>query len=49
MILGESIILTLTAAVVGIIMGVVGVEVLLAVTGAGFKPELNIEYIIKEP
>ena len=47
MILGESIILTLTAAVVGIIMGVVGVEVLLAVTGAGFKPELTLNILLR--
>ncbi|MGO9386727.1 MAG: ABC transporter permease [Methanobacterium sp.] len=47
MILGESIILTLTAAVVGIVVGVVGVNVLLAVTGAGFKPELTVGILLR--
>ena len=47
MILGESIILTLTAAVVGIVVGVIGVNVLLAVTGAGFKPELTVGILLR--
>lgn len=47
MILGESIILTLTAAVVGIIMGVVGVEVLLLVTNAGFTPVLTVAVLLR--
>ena len=47
MILGESIILTLTAAVVGIIVGVVGVTVLLMVTNAGFKPELTLSILLR--
>jgi putative ABC transport system permease protein len=47
MILGESIILTLTAAVVGIVVGVIGVNVLLSVTGAGFKPELTLGILLR--
>jgi putative ABC transport system permease protein len=47
MILGESIILTLTAEVVGIVVGVIGVNVLLAVTGAGFKPELTVGILLR--
>jgi putative ABC transport system permease protein len=47
MILGESIILTLTAAGVGIVVGVIGVNVLLAVTGAGFKPELTVGILLR--
>jgi putative ABC transport system permease protein len=47
MILGESIILTLTAAVVGIVVGVIGVNLLLAVTGAGFKPELTVGILLR--
>ncbi|MGP8022657.1 MAG: ABC transporter permease [Methanobacterium sp.] len=47
MILGESIILTLTAAVVGIVVGVIGVNVLLSVTGAGFKPELTVGILLR--
>jgi putative ABC transport system permease protein len=45
MILGESIVLTLTAAVVGIIMGVIGIEILLLIAGSGgstFSPVLTI-------
>jgi len=50
MILGESIILTLVAAVVGIIMGVIGVEVLLNVlptSGTAIKPVLTIEILLR--
>jgi len=47
MILGESIILTLTAAVVGIIVGVVGVEVLLAVIGSSFTAELTVNILLR--
>ncbi len=50
MILGESIILTLTAALVGIIMGVIGIETLLLVAGAAgstFKPELTVNILIR--
>jgi putative ABC transport system permease protein len=50
MILGESIILTLAAAVVGIIMGVVGVEVLLNVlpsAGTAIKPVLTVNILLR--
>jgi len=47
MILGESIILTLTAAVVGIVVGVVGVEVLLAVIGSSFTAELTVNILLR--
>ncbi len=50
MILGESVILTLVAAVVGIIMGIIGVEVLLNVipsTGTAIKPVLTSETLLK--
>jgi putative ABC transport system permease protein len=50
MILGESIILTLAAAVVGIIMGVIGVEVLLNVipsTGTAIKPVLTVNILLR--
>ncbi len=49
MILGESIILTLTAAIVGIIMGVIGIEILLLIAGAGgstFAPVLTINTLV---
>jgi putative ABC transport system permease protein len=50
MILGESIILTLAAAVVGIVMGVIGVEVLLNVlptTGTAIKPVLTADILLR--
>lgn len=49
MILCESIILTLVAAVVGIIMGVVGVEVLLRFisSGGSFTPVLTLNVLLK--
>ncbi len=50
MILGESIILTLTAAVVGIITGVIGIETLLLVAGAAgstFKPVLTLDVLAR--
>ncbi len=50
MILGESVILTLTAAVVGITVGVVGIETLLLVAGAAgstFKPVLTIDILAR--
>jgi len=50
MILGESIILTLVAAVVGIVMGVIGVEVLLNVvpsTGTAIKPVLTVNILLR--
>lgn len=50
MILGESIVLTLVAAVVGIIMGIVGVEVLLNVipsSGAVIKPVLTLDILAR--
>ncbi len=47
MILGESIILTLTAAVVGIVVGVLGVEVLLAVIGSSFTAELTVNILLR--
>ncbi len=47
MILGESIILTLTAAVVGIVVGVVGVEVLLTVIGSSFTAELTVNILLR--
>ena len=49
MILGESIIITLTAAIVGIIMGVIGIELLLLVAGAGgltFSPVLTVNTLL---
>ncbi len=47
MILGESIILTLTAAVVGIVVGVVGVYALLPLIGSGFQPELTVGILLR--
>lgn len=50
MVLCESIILTLTAAVVGIVMGIIGVEVLLAVipsTGSVIHPVLTLDTLIR--
>ena len=50
MILGESIILTLVAAVVGIILGVVGSEGLLALfstTGSFFKPVFTWNIVLR--
>jgi putative ABC transport system permease protein len=47
MILGESIILTLTAAVVGIVVGVLGVEVILAVIGSSFTAELTVNILLR--
>lgn len=49
MILGESIVLTLLAAVVGIIMGIVGVIVILNVipSSGSFSPVLTIETLLK--
>ena len=50
MILGESIVLTLVAAVVGIIMGIIGVEVLLNVipsSGAVIKPVLTLDILAR--
>ena len=50
MILGESIILTLAAAVVGILMGFIGVEVLLNVlptSGTAIKPVLTVEILLR--
>ena len=47
MILGESIILTLTAAVVGIVVGVTGVYALLPLIGSGFQPELTVGILLR--
>ncbi len=50
MILGESIVLTLVAAVVGIIMGIIGVEILLNVipsSGAVIKPVLTWDILAR--
>ena len=47
MILGESIILTLTAAVVGIVVGVVGVYALLPLIGSGFQPVLSAGILLR--
>ncbi len=47
MILGESIILTLTAAVVGIVVGVAGVYVLLPLIGSGFQPVLTVGILLR--
>jgi putative ABC transport system permease protein len=47
MILGESIILTLTAAVVGIVVGVVGVYALLLLVGSGFQAELTVGILLR--
>jgi putative ABC transport system permease protein len=50
MILGESIILTLVAAVIGILMGFIGVEVLLNVlptSGTAIKPVLTVEILLR--
>ncbi len=50
MILGESIVLTLVAAVVGIVMGIIGVEVLLNVipsTGTVIKPVLTLDILLR--
>jgi putative ABC transport system permease protein len=49
MILGESVILTLVAAVVGIIMGIIGVEVLLNVvfTSGSFSPVLTLDILLR--
>lgn len=50
MVLGESIILTLAAAVVGIIMGVVGVEVLLNLlssSGSVIHPTLTLSILLR--
>ncbi len=50
MILGESIILTLTAAVVGIIMGAAGVEVLLhfiSIGGNSIQAQLTVSILLK--
>ena len=47
MILGESIILTLTAAVVGIVVGVVGVYALLPLIGSGFQPVLTVGILLR--
>lgn len=50
MILGESIVLTLVAAVVGIIMGIIGVEILLNVipsSGAVIKPVLTLDILAR--
>jgi len=50
MILGESIVLTLIAAVVGIVVGIVGVEVLLSFTptfGELIKPVLTLDTLLR--
>jgi putative ABC transport system permease protein len=47
MILGESIILTLTAAVVGIVVGVAGVYALLPLIGSGFQPVLSAGILLR--
>ena len=47
MILGESIILTLTAAVVGIVVGVTGVYALLPLIGSGFQPVLTVGILLR--
>lgn len=50
MILGESIVLTLVAAVIGIILGVVGVEIilnLLSSTGSVIKPVLSLDTLLR--
>ncbi len=49
MILGESVILTLVAAVVGIIMGIIAVEVLLNVifTSGSFSPVLTLDILLR--
>lgn len=50
MIIGESIVLTLMAAIVGILMGVIGVEVILNVsssTGSIINPTLSLETLLK--
>jgi len=47
MILGESIILTLTAAVVGIVVGVVGVYALLLLVGSGFQAVLTVGILLR--
>lgn len=50
MIIGESIVLTLVAAIVGIVTGVIGVEVLLNVsssTGSIINPVLSLETLLK--
>ena len=50
MIIGESIILTITAAVLGVIMGVIGVEILLSTipsTGTAIKPVLTFDVLLR--
>lgn len=50
MILGESIVLTLLAALVGIVVGIIGVEVLLSLTSSAsgiIKPAYSIELFVR--
>ena len=47
MILGESIVLTLLAAVVGTVLGVVGVEILLSFSNSTITPVFSIDILIK--
>ena len=47
MILGESIVITLLAAVVGTVFGVVGVEVLLSFSNSTITPVFSIDILIK--